>query len=284
MSIVKNKLIHLAKNLIPPFFYNLIKNVIIGKKVYKPIWNILSYHPMNSVKMFFDPTGSWQRKMMVGTYDAFLFDTLKTMKPEGKIIFDIGAHIGFHSLYFAKLVGNNGKVYSFEPNPVNFERFNLILSENKDLNERVKVFNVAVSNKSEVVEFNVNNDIESGRSSGNFIESADPFWHKDVYTEKGFSKSKTQTIRMDYFREELGITDLPDIIKIDVEGAEYLVLLGAKNTLLKKKPILFIEIHSITNMFNVVYLLSSLGYDLKILRKEPNNFCYIEAKTRRYHH
>jgi len=277
ISLIKNNLINIAKKIIPPFFYELVKNLIIGKKTYRPIWNTLSYKPMDGVKMFFDPSGSWQRKMMIGTYDTFLFDTLKTMKPEGKVIYDIGAHIGFHSLYFAKLVGNKGKVYSFEPNSANFERFNLILNENKNIKKIIQAFNVAASDKSETVEFNINNDIESGRSSGNFIENADPFWNKEIYTEKGFSKSKVKTIPIDSFKEELGIVDLPDIIKIDVEGAEYLVLLGAKNTLLTKKPILFIEIHSIENMFNVTHLLYSLNYDLKVMKKESTGICFLQA-------
>ena len=232
---------------------------------------------MNGVKIFFDPTGSWQRKMMNGAYDAFIFDTLKTMGPAGKIIFDIGAHIGFHSLYFAKLVGERGKVYSFEPNPANFERFNLILDKNKDLKERVKVFNVAVSDKTSTEKFMINMQVESGRSMGNFIENADTFSNRDVYTEKGFVESKIKTIPIDSFKEELGIEDSPDIIKIDVEGAEHLLLLGAKNTLLTKKPVLFIEIHSIINMFNVISLLYSLKYDLKILKKESTGICFLQA-------
>lgn len=268
---------NLAKKFLPPYFYELIRKFVKKQRKFKPVWNTLSYDPMNGVRVFFDPTGPWQKKMMGNTYDKFLFDILKSMDLKGKVIFDIGAHIGFHSLYFAKLVGDKGRVYSFEPNLVNFERFNLILSKNKDIEKITKVFNMAVSDKIETIEFNVNNDIESGRSTGNFIESADTVWNTDVYKNKGFTKSKTKTIPIDFLAKELGITDLPDIMKIDVEGAEYLVLLGAKNILLTKKPILFIEIHSITNMFEVITFLNSLNYKTKMLKKEPSGICFVEA-------
>ena len=40
---------------------------------------------------------------------------------EGNTVVDIGSHIGIHSIIFAKLVGNDGNVISFEPDPRNFE-------------------------------------------------------------------------------------------------------------------------------------------------------------------
>lgn len=277
LNLAKGRAIITVKKLMPPFIYELCKNILIGKKRYSPKWNTLTYGLMSGIKIFFDPSGSWQKKMVSGIYDTFIFNAIKTKKPSGKVIFDIGAHIGFHSLYFARLIGEDGKVYSFEPNSANFKRAELIFNENDDVKKRITIFNIAVSDKSETVEFNLNNDIESGRSSGNFIEKADTFWNKDMYAEKGFVKAKTRSIPIDSFKEELGINDSPDFIKIDVEGAEYLVLLGALKTLLAKKPVLFIEIHSMENMFNVVSLLHSLKYDMKILKKESNGVCFIEA-------
>jgi len=277
MNTLKKHAKFISKEFIPPYFYRAIKSLLLGRRKFTPIWNTLSYPPLKGVQIFFDPTGQWQRKMLIGTYDTFIFDTLKSMRISGKIIYDIGAHIGFHSLYFAKLVGENGKVYSFEPNPTNFERFNFILNKNENIKKMTKVFNIAVSDKTETVEFIVNNDIESGRSCGNFIEKSDTFWSDNVYKEKNFIKTKVKTVNIDSLKEELNINDSPDIIKIDVEGAEYLVLLGAKKTLETKKPILFMEIHSILNMFNVTELLHSLHYDIRLLKKESTGICFILA-------
>ena len=193
MTKIKNKIINLLKQITPPLLYESVKKIILRKK-YNPIWNIIKYKPLAGIKIFFDPSGTWQNKMMIGTYDSFLFDTIKSMSHKGKIIYDIGAHIGFHSFNFARLVGEKGKVYSFEPNIKNFERFNLILNENKDLKDITNVYNVAISDIVDTVEFNINTDVESGRSTGSFLENADPFWSKDSYKNRGFIKTEIKSI------------------------------------------------------------------------------------------
>lgn len=276
---IKDIIKKFSKNMTPPCFYEFIRRKIKTKK-FRPIWNELKYKPLNGIKLFFDPTGPWQKKMLEGSYDSFLFDRLKTMNLEGKIIFDIGAHIGYHSIYFSKLVGKNGKIFAFEPHLKNIERFKLILEKNKNGLDNISVYDFAISDKVGTEEFNLNEDIESGRSSGNFIGHADTFWNRSVYLEKGFNKISVKTYSVDSLKDNLGINILPDIIKIDVEGAEYLVLLGARQILKIKKPILFIEIHSILDMFNVASFLFSLEYNLTILRKESSGICFIEATPR----
>lgn len=278
---IKDMIKKFSKNMIPPIFYEFIRQKIKTKK-FRPIWNELKYKPLNGIKLFFDPTGPWQKKMLEGSYDSFLFDRLKTMNLEGKIIFDIGAHIGYHSIYFSRLVGKNGKIFAFEPHPKNVERFRLILEKNKNELDNISVYDFAISDKVGTEEFNLNEDVESGRSSGNFIGHADTFWNRNVYTEKHFKKRSVKTFSIDSLKYNLIIDESPDIIKIDVEGAEYLVLLGARQILKTKKPILFIEIHSMLNMFNVTSFLLSLEYNLTILRKESNGICFIEATPKLY--
>lgn len=274
------KLKNIIKSITPPFFYLAIKKIILGDKRFVPTWNRFNYYPMTGIQMYFDPSGSFQKKMISNTYDTFLFDRLKLINMEGKTVFDIGAHIGFHTFYFGRLVGPTGTVYAFEPNPCNAERLKFIQGHNPDIKDRVSVFEIAISDKEGTEEFTLNNDIESGRSSGNFIESADPLWSREVYAKKGFSNAKVKTVRIDKLKENIGIQKLPDIIKIDVEGAEYGVLLGAKETLTTAKPILFIEIHSMQNMFNVISFLHSLEYKTQILKVEDNGTCYIEAEAK----
>lgn len=280
---MKKRIKSLAKNILPPFFYDTIRQLINKSKTFHPIWNTLDYDPLKNLKIFFDPTGSWQRKMIDGSYDAFLFKITKDLDTKDKIIFDIGAHIGYHSIYFSKLVGKNGRIFSFEPHPKNIERFKLILEKNKNELANISVYNFAISDRVGIEEFNLNEDVESGRSSGNFIDRADTFWDRNVYLKKGFHKKAVKTFSIDSFKDNLGINVLPDIIKIDVEGAEYLVLLGAKRTLLEKKPLLFIEIHSILNMYNVVTFLSSFSYKIKIINTEPNGVCFIKAEPIKEH-
>jgi len=271
----------IIKNIPPPILYALLKRFLIKPRTFSPKWITLTYEPLSGIQMFFDPTGPWQKTIINNTYDTFLFRCLDAEELQGKVIFDIGAHIGFHSIYFARLVGPTGKVYAFEPNPKNVKRFKLICDKNADIKNIITIFDVAVSNVSGAEEFSMSEDIESGRSSGGFIDTADTIRDREAFKQRGFTDTKVRTVPLDLFKKELGISEAPDLIKIDVEGAESLVLLGAKNTLLSKKPIILLEVHSMLNMFSVVSFLSSLSYELNIIKEETDGRCFLEARPKK---
>ncbi|MEK7482439.1 MAG: FkbM family methyltransferase, partial [Patescibacteria group bacterium] len=67
----------------------------------------------------------------------------KILKP-GMNAVDIGAHIGYYTMLFSKLVGKNGQVFAFEPEPENFQ----LLAENTGKYRNVKIFQKAISDKS----------------------------------------------------------------------------------------------------------------------------------------
>jgi FkbM family methyltransferase len=269
------------KNITPPILYQWLRKIFLKPREYTAKWNTLTYAPLKGIQIYFDPTGPWQSKIMDNTYDSFLFKRVEQLKMEGKIVYDIGAHIGFHSFYFARLVGPKGKVYAFEPNPKNIERLNLIREQNPDIKNIIRVCDVAVSNVSGNETFSMSDEVESGRSSGSFIDTADTIWERGTFTSRGFTEISVKTVPMDLFKKELRIEHLPDVIKIDVEGAESLVLLGGKNTLLEKKPIIFLEVHSMQNMFDVASFLTLLSYEMEIINKEQDGRCFIEARSKR---
>ena len=120
------------KNITPPIVWNVVRSLFLKKKLH-PIWNTLDYDPLKGIKLFLDPSGAWQKKMIDGSYDQFLFDRIKGKDLRGKVIYDIGAHIGYHSLYFARLVGSGGRVRSFEPSPKTLSVFGLSSIKMRDL-------------------------------------------------------------------------------------------------------------------------------------------------------
>ena len=67
---------------------------------------------------------------------------------------------------------------------------------------------------------------------------------------------------------------IPSVIKIDVEGHEYNVLLGAENTIRKYKPALYIEIFDIETT-PIIPFIKSIGYNVILERPECNYLCLI---------
>src|SRR5262249_21760944 len=90
----------------------------------KPAWRRVAAGPLAGAELYVatDAVDTW-RDMVAGTHDGFLFDAVSRFHAlEGRVCWDIGAHFGYHTLSFAALVGNLGRVIAFEPNPANLAR------------------------------------------------------------------------------------------------------------------------------------------------------------------
>ncbi len=140
-------------------------------------------------------------------------------------ILDIGANIGETSMAFSKLTGVNGSVYSFEPDPQTFER----LKKHLELNGCSNVIPVNKGLGKEEGEL----FLEEGEnnSGGNRISPG----------QQAKQGKKIVITTMDKFAKANSISKI-DFIKIDVEGYEYHVLLGAEETIDKHRPAFFIEL------------------------------------------
>lgn len=147
---------------------------------------------------------------------------------KGRTILDVGAHIGRYTLLASSRVGISGKVIACEPYPENF----FILLKNLQLNKckNVTAIEVALSLEDGFVR------ISAGTDSG---------LHSTV-VHKNFGDAHDLNVRsrtMDSLLKELSVEKV-DLCKIDVEGAELLVLKGAESSLKDKKILRFIcEIH-----------------------------------------
>lgn len=288
-----HKLYNLIKDITPPVIFRAIKKSpfygLISQGVkklsgsgYEPVWNVINGGLLKGYHFFCDPKGDWQSEMLNGTYDKFLFDYVATLDLKDKTIFDIGTHVGYHSLYFSKLVGEKGKVYAFEPNIFNIDRIRLNLAKNESV-KNIKLKEVAVSDKIGEEEFLFSDNIEGGTSSGGFLDNADPLWKKEVYTnEIGFKKVKVKAVTLDSLVGE-NSKNRPALLKIDVEGAENLILKGGMEFLKEFKPVILMEIHSMFNMFVVLNGLNELGYKTKLLKKEGDGRCFVVAEYNDQH-
>jgi len=163
-------------------------------------------------------------------YERDNFEFLKTSCKQGDTIIDVGAHIGLFAVRAAQLTGSKGKVYAFEPAP----KTNALLRKTIHINGMEKIIeprNEAVAEKDGITYFNVS-DTE-GDNSNSLIE-----YRKD----KHLNKVEVEIVSLDKF---VFLRDLSkiDFIKIDAEGYEYNVLLGAKEVFQRLRPVGILALH-----------------------------------------
>lgn len=276
----------ILNHILPPFITVILSKIghatgILSKTnkyIYEPKWHYIKGGYLKDRKIYVDPhDGYWQREIIEGNYDQFFFDYLKQLDLNGKTVFEIGAHIGYHAMNFAQLVGPRGKVFAFEPNQYNIERFNLILTKNGDLANRIKIFDLAISDKTGEVEFYFSRHVDDGRSTGSFIQGAHTPFTRNEYEKVGFKKQTVRAVSLDHISTNLGIKEVPALIKIDVEGAENLVLEGGKQTILKNKAVVLIEVHTIFNMLQICHFFNEINYGIKLLNESQDGRCFISA-------
>lgn len=138
---------------------------------------------------------------------------------EGDIVFDVGAHVGFFS-YHALSRGAR-EVHAFEPNPFCFE----YLKKHAEIwdKERMKVYNLALSSYNGESDFFIP---KNAKNSG---------WSRLYGSEESHLKVRVKVMTIDDFVKEKEIEKV-DFIKIDTEGSEREILLGAKETIRKFRP------------------------------------------------
>ena len=106
-------------------------------------------------KLFLDPLDSLSLSID-GAYGKLETDLIKESVQQGDVVLDLGANIGYYTLIFARLVGPQGRVFAFEPDPENFRLLERNVKENHYTN--VVAINKAVSNKTERLKLYLSDD------------------------------------------------------------------------------------------------------------------------------
>ena len=151
------------------------------------------------------------------------------------VVLDLGANIGYFTILFAKLVGNNGKVIAFEPEFNNFQSLKKNIAENG-------FHNVIAENKA-VSEKNGTTVLYTGTKSSGANRIYEPKKAQE-WREKGkqqkFLKNEIETVSIDEFLNNNKIENV-DFIKMDIEGGEFFALKGMKNVLKNPNLKIFME-------------------------------------------
>ena len=183
----------------------------------------------------------------------------------GDCVLEIGSNKGGMTSHILSMVGELGQVYACEPNPFSFEYSALALRKYQNL----KVLNIGVSDK----------------TSEGFLELGGP-------TDKGarimgyksrgpYRVTGCKFVTLDYLVGSL-LGRTPNVILIDVEGAELRVLEGGAMTLRTLKPLrIVMELHPTVTLGAIedtTRILKSLGYTGEILYKSVETSTYLFSK------
>jgi len=191
-------------------------------------------------------TGALVHGCWLGTYERDKQDFCANFVKPGMTVFDLGANAGFYTLVMSRLVGRHGRVIAFEPDSGNVSLLRGHVTLNKL--ENVSIVQAAVSEAASLLGFS---------STGGATARLD---QNNNYLVPTLSLDATL---------DNGQLPEPDIIKMDVEGAESLVLRGAKNLIARRKCIWLVALHGDEAKRECLGIFGAAGYLMQTLQGQP---------------
>jgi len=164
------------------------------------------------------------------------------IKPED-VVYDIGAHIGYTCLVFAKCLGNTGVVHGFEILPFVAS----LLKKTVEINnfDNIVIHPTGLSNQEQNLELQIGETMMTSLYS--------------VYRPQPGKTEFCHTVQLDKYVQQENLP-YPTLMKIDIEGAEFDCLLGGNELIKASLPLMIIEFHTKDLLQKGYSLLSPLGY------------------------
>jgi FkbM family methyltransferase len=210
------------------------------------------------IRWHFPQHYAWYQKlaMISGQYENAVGEVVRSALRPGMNCIDGGAHIGYFSLLFSRLVGPKGIVYAMEPHPENFAL--LVKNIRKSRYSNIVPIQLALSGNS--------GDIE-------LFESTSSTEHS-IYRLNKKASGKVVPIKavsLDDFLDEQGNPSI-SLVKIDIQGAELAVLQGAQHLLRNAAELsLIVEVAPLDlsragiDPSEILQLLRSYGFDIYVI-------------------
>jgi FkbM family methyltransferase len=217
------------------------------------------------------PDSLTRHMMFEGMYQEDVLVALRSVIHGGDTIFDVGGHHGLMAIICSIAAGETGTVVTFEPNP--YAR--LHLRRHLALNDvrNVVVEEIALSDKSGTSPF--------------YVQKGDVTWNSTII--RGFASADSliesitvRTVTLDDYIAESQV--VPNVVKIDVEGAEFLILNGAKRLLREHKPVLIMEFNPLSaqaaghTVHDYVEFLVKQSYRLFVLKSNVLGYYKFGAR------
>jgi len=192
---------------------------------------------------------------------------IKHIVKEGMNCIDLGSNLGYYTLLESKLVGDSGKVFAFEPSPINYEHFKKNLEINQITN--VNHFNIALGDTNGKKKFLVSKMSNWSRVVDDSIKTLDNIIEVTMFT-------------LDKFVTEHNLKKI-DFIRMDIEGYESKAYSGMTEIIKKFKPDLYMEIHPVflgeEKTIEFLQKLKKDGYEIKYFSHRITDTPWIYEKN-----
>jgi FkbM family methyltransferase len=193
-----------------------------------PVWFQVDPH----IKMQLDPEDFVSRTILeTGEWEPTSWQAMRAHLEGGATFVDVGAQIGYYSLKAAHVVGPRGHVIAIEPNPETVSKLQANIQASGA--SVIAVQPVACSDAEAMLDLFAAPEANTGETSLSMANASQ--------TGAAVHTYKVRARPLDDIVKESGVARV-DVIKIDVEGAETLVLKGSQETLARFHPILMVEI------------------------------------------
>jgi len=169
---------------------------------------------------------TFQSYIISSGWEELTTHMFKKVVKEGDVVVDLGANLGYYTLLAARLVGQKGKVYAFEPEPINYS----LLLKNIELNgyDNIVAVQKAVSNLAGKVRL--------------FLDSKDTGAHTIYQHGDQREGVEIESVTLDEFLKDKGYR--VDVIKMDIEGAEMAAFTGMERIIRENDKLkIFIEFY-----------------------------------------
>lgn len=187
--------------------------------------------------------------MAMGLYEPHVAELIVDILGPGDVFYDVGANAGYFSLIASKAVGREGKVVIFEPVPFNIDVIKKQIKANNLCNcilEPVALSSSAGTASLVVPNRNANAHLTDFVSNHFITNDNDKIIHVETNT-------------LDHYIDKY---PSPNLIKMDIEGAEVEALIGASLTLTSCAPTFIISTHNPELHKNVISILLESDYEV----------------------
>lgn len=197
----------------------------------------------------------WRLSFLTNTLEKESLGWCRKLIRPGMVAVDVGAHIGYYTRIFSHLVGNSGRVFSFEPSSENFPV--LLKNLSKGRYKNVTAFNKAVGAENMLGTLFVSPGHSNHSLNAGFTES--------------IGQEQVEIVPLDLVLSQWGISQV-DFIKVDVEGSEIRVLSGMRGIIAQSPNLHMLVEYNASALragsfspMDLPLLIESLGFEVQFI-------------------